>query len=62
MLKRLRPADFVTDQFGLPTVKDILSELEKPGRDPRPEFVMAHFLEGVTEISDLKPGMSSRAW
>ena len=57
VLKRLRPADFVTDQFGLPTVKDILSELEKPGRDPRPEFVMAHFLEGVTEISDLKPGM-----
>ncbi len=56
-LKKLNPAQFVSDKFGLPTVKDILSELEKPGRDPRPEFRTASFTEGVNEISDLKPGM-----
>jgi uncharacterized protein len=56
-LKKLNPAQFVSDKFGLPTVKDILAELEKPGRDPRPEFRTASFTEGVTEISDLKPGM-----
>jgi uncharacterized protein len=56
-LKRLEPRDFVNDQFGLPTVRDILSELEKPGRDPRPEFKTATFTDGVNEITDLKPGM-----
>jgi uncharacterized protein len=57
VLKKLNPAQFVSDKFGLPTVKDILAELEKPGRDPRPEFRTASFTEGVTEISDLRPGM-----
>ena len=57
ILRRLHPADFTDDQFGLPTVKDILAELEKPGRDPRPEFKAAEFLEGVETLADLKPGM-----
>lgn len=57
-LKRLNPADFVTGDFGLPTVRDILAELEKPGRDPRPGFVTASFAEGVEDIKDLRPGMS----
>lgn len=57
MLKTLNPAKFVDERFGLPTVRDILSELEKPGRDPRPEFRTANFAEGVEEIADLKPGM-----
>ncbi|MGU3494536.1 Tex family protein [Xanthobacteraceae bacterium A53D] len=56
-LKGLNPATFVDDRFGLPTVRDILSELEKPARDPRPEFKTATFMEGVNTISDLKPGM-----
>ncbi|MGQ3671906.1 Tex family protein [Xanthobacter sp. TB0136] len=56
-LKALDPRAFVDERFGLPTVRDILSELEKPGRDPRPEFKTASFAEGVNEISDLKPGM-----
>ncbi|MFP3552661.1 Tex family protein [Paraburkholderia sp. SIMBA_049] len=56
-LSRLSPAEFVDDRFGLPTVRDILSELEKPGRDPRPEFKTATFREGVEKISDLAPGM-----
>ncbi|MEX3974711.1 Tex family protein [Paraburkholderia caribensis] len=56
-LSRLSPAEFVDDRFGLPTVRDILSELEKPGRDPRPEFKTATFREGVEKISDLSPGM-----
>ncbi len=56
-LKKLNPAAFVDDRFGLPTVRDILAELEKPGRDPRPSFKTATFTEGVNEISDLKPGM-----
>ncbi|MCE5975043.1 RNA-binding transcriptional accessory protein [Sinirhodobacter sp. WL0062] len=56
-LKRLRAEDFVDASFGLPTVRDILSELEKPGRDPRPSFVTATFTDGVEEITDLKPGM-----
>jgi uncharacterized protein len=56
-LKQLDPARFVDDRFGLPTVKDILSELEKPGRDPRPSFKTATFAEGVDEIKDLTPGM-----
>ncbi|WP_420413461.1 Tex family protein [Roseibium sp.] len=57
VLKNLEPSDFTDEKFGLPTVKDILSELEKPGRDPRPEFKTAALQDGVEEISDLKPGM-----
>ncbi|WP_282602813.1 Tex family protein [Paracoccus sp. PARArs4] len=53
----LRPEDFVTTDFGLPTIRDILAELEKPGRDPRPAFVTASFADGVEEITDLRPGM-----
>ena len=56
-LKRLRAEDFVEGGFGLPTVRDILSELEKPGRDPRPSFVTASFADGVETITDLKVGM-----
>ena len=56
-LKKLSPAAFVDERFGLPTVRDILSELEKPGRDPRPGFKTATFAEGVDEITDLRPGM-----
>ncbi|MFB2531471.1 Tex family protein [Paracoccus sp. p3-h83] len=56
-LKRLRAEDFVTEDFGLPTVRDILTELEKPGRDPRPSFVTASFTDGVEDIKDLRPGM-----
>jgi uncharacterized protein len=57
-LKTLDPARFTDEQFGLPTVSDILKELEKPGRDPRPEFKMAQFKEGVENLKDLKPGMT----
>ncbi|MGX4688561.1 Tex family protein [Streptomyces sp. JNUCC 63] len=57
VLRSLRPADFVDDTFGLPTVTDILKELEKPGRDPRPAFKTATFKEGVEKISDLSSGM-----
>ncbi|WP_394227516.1 Tex family protein [Pseudoalteromonas spongiae] len=57
LLKSLSPQDFVTDKFGLPTISDILAELDKPGRDPRPEFKTASFKEGVETIADLKPGM-----
>ncbi|MET9254810.1 Tex family protein [Streptomyces sp. NPDC003717] len=57
VLRSLRPADFVDDTFGLPTVTDILRELEKPGRDPRPAFKTATFKEGVEKISDLSSGM-----
>lgn len=56
-LKGLSPSDFTDERFGLPTVKDIFSELEKPGRDPRPEFKTAQFKEGVNTIQDLSPGM-----
>ena len=56
-LSGLSPAEFVDDRFGLPTVRDILAELEKPGRDPRPEFKTATFREGVEKLSDLTPGM-----
>ena len=56
-LRSLKPERFVSEQVGLPTIKDILKELEKPGRDPRPEFKSAELLEGVEEITDLKPGM-----
>ncbi|MFJ8729181.1 Tex family protein [Streptomyces bauhiniae] len=57
VLRSLRAADFVDDTFGLPTVSDILKELEKPGRDPRPAFKTATFKEGVEKISDLSAGM-----
>ena len=57
LLRSLEPARFADERFGVPTVKDILGELEKPGRDPRPEFKTANFREGVEEISDLRPGM-----
>ncbi|WP_420390395.1 Tex family protein [Marinobacter sp.] len=56
-LRSLNPQDYVTEQFGLPTIKDIITELEKPGRDPRPEFRFASFEEGVETLNDLKPGM-----
>ncbi|WP_411035018.1 Tex family protein [Shinella sp. BYT-45] len=56
-LKKLDPRLFVDERFGLPTVRDILAELEKPGRDPRPEFRTATFAEGVDDIKDLKVGM-----
>ena len=56
-LKSLDPRKFTDDKFGLPTVTDILKELEKPGRDPRPEFKAAVFREGVEGIKDLQPGM-----
>ncbi|MEX1662748.1 Tex family protein [Thioclava sp. 15-R06ZXC-3] len=57
-LSGLRAEQFVDDTFGLPTVRDILSELEKPGRDPRPSFKTATFAEGIDAITDLKAGMS----
>lgn len=53
----LNPQDFVDGTFGLPTVQDIIAELEKPGRDPRPGFAAATFAEGIEKISDLRPGM-----
>ncbi|MEX3548582.1 MAG: Tex family protein [Burkholderia sp.] len=56
-LADLAPTEFVDDRFGLPTVRDILSELEKPGRDPRPEFKTATFRDDVEKVSDLMPGM-----
>lgn len=56
-LRSLRPADFADDRFGIPTVTDILAELEKPGRDPRPAFSTATFAAGVEKVSDLKEGM-----
>ncbi len=59
VLSKVRAADFVDESagIGLPTVQDILTELDKPGRDPRPEFVSATFKEGVEKVSDLQPGM-----
>ncbi len=57
VLKTLAPEDFADTQFGVPTVKDILTELDKPNRDPRPEFKTAIFKEGVQELRDLVPGM-----
>ncbi|KAB7772643.1 RNA-binding transcriptional accessory protein [Xanthomonas sp. LMG 12462] len=56
-LRGLKPDQFTDEKFGLPTVRDILKELEKPGRDPRPEFKAARFADGVEDIKDLKPGM-----
>lgn len=57
VIAKLNPADFADEKFGVPTVTDILAELDKPGRDPRPEFKTATFKEGVEKISDLKEGM-----
>ena len=57
VLRSLKPVDFVDEKFGLPTVTDILKELEKPGRDPRPAFKTATFKDGVEKLSDLAPGM-----
>lgn len=57
-VRSLNPANYTSDSFGLPTVTDILHELEKPGRDPRPEFKSVQFREGVEKISDLEIGMS----
>lgn len=57
LLRSLKPQDFTDETFGVPTVSDILKELEKPGRDPRPAFKTATFQDGVEKISDLKPGM-----
>ena len=57
LLKSLEPKRFADERFGVPTVADILKELDKPGRDPRPEFVTASFKDGIEEISDLKPDM-----
>ncbi len=56
-LKKLDPKQFTDEQFGEPTVRDILSELDKPGRDPRPEFSTATFKDGIEKVSDLKEGM-----
>jgi uncharacterized protein len=56
-LRALKPDQFTDDRFGLPTVTDILRELEKPGRDPRPAFATATFAEGVERLEDLEPGM-----
>jgi uncharacterized protein len=56
-LKGLNPSKYTDERFGLPTVQDIFKELEKPGRDPRPEFKTATFTDGVEKVSDLRPGM-----
>ncbi len=56
-LRQLKAIDYTDDEFGLPTVTDIIKELDKPGRDPRPEFKTATFAEGVNEVTDLEPGM-----
>lgn len=56
-LRSLKANDYTDERFGTPTVRDILKELEKPGRDPRPEFVAAKFADGVESLTDLKPGM-----
>ena len=56
-LQNVDPGKFVTGDFGLPTIRDIIEELKKPGRDPRPQFKTATFKEGINEISDLLPGM-----
>jgi uncharacterized protein len=56
-LRKLKPQQFVNENFGLPTITDVFAELEKPGRDPRPAFKTATFQEGVETLSDLRPGM-----
>ena len=58
VIRTLRPEAFADDRFGAITIKDILTELEKPGRDPRPDFVVARFNDGVTDLKDLQPGMT----
>ena len=58
VLKSLKPEQFASEKFGAITIKDILGELEKPGRDPRPDFVVARFNDGVEDIKDLKEGMT----
>ena len=57
LLKSLSPSKYQDEKFGIPTISDILKELEKPGRDPRPEFTTATFKEGVESLSDLQPDM-----
>jgi uncharacterized protein len=57
VLKSLSASEFIDEKFGVPTVRDILAELEKPGRDPRPEFRTAAFQEGIESLADLHPGM-----
>ena len=57
LVKSLNPAQYTNERFGLPTVQDIFKELEKPGRDPRPEFKTATFTDGVEKVGDLRPGM-----
>jgi len=57
LLKSLNPSKYANEQFGIPTISDILRELEKPGRDPRPEFTTAAFRDGVETLADLKPDM-----
>ena len=57
LVKSLEPGKYTDEKFGLPTVKDILKELEKPGRDPRPEFKTAVFRDGIGDIKDLQAGM-----
>jgi uncharacterized protein len=58
VIRTLKPEAFADERFGAITIKDILVELEKPGRDPRPDFVVARFNEGVTDLKDLQPGMT----
>lgn len=57
LIRSIKPSEFTNDQFGLPTITDILHELEKPGRDPRPEFKTANFKDGIETLEDLKLGM-----
>ncbi|WP_067888967.1 Tex family protein [Nocardia vaccinii] len=57
VLRGLRPGEFTDERFGVPTVTDIIAELEKPGRDPRPEFKTAEFAAGIEKVADLQPGM-----
>lgn len=57
VLRALRPGEFTDERFGVPTVTDIITELEKPGRDPRPEFKTAEFAAGIEKVADLQPGM-----
>lgn len=59
-LRNLKASDFTDEKFGVPTVTDIIKELEKPGRDPRPEFKTAQFADGVETMNDLQPGMIRR--
>ena len=58
VIRALEPAAFADERYGAITVKDVLAELEKPGRDPRPDFKVARFNEGIEDIKDLQPGMT----